>query len=98
MRGAAWAVLAMACEGPEGPAPGSESPAPAPVPVPVPVPESTTATGCAAPGAVCTVLGMPGVALLTGTEGEATEFGLHVPTGTAIGSGGEIYVADESNH
>jgi sugar lactone lactonase YvrE len=86
-----WLALAVACgERPDpvgdAPAEGTETSAPA------------VATGCAAPGVVCTALGLPGLSLNNGNEGEAHAFGLHLPTGVVVGKAGEVYVADESNH
>jgi sugar lactone lactonase YvrE len=96
---AAWLVFAVACDSPREPVDRQGDPADPPEPVTTPQPSpATTPTGCAAPGVVCTVLGLPQLAMSNGNEGEADQFGLHLPTGVVLGSGGEVYVADESNH
>ena len=56
------------------------------------------ATGCAAAGVVCTVMGRPGLGLNSGPTGQGLSFGLHFPVGVAIDPAGVRYVADESNH
>jgi serine/threonine-protein kinase len=58
----------------------------------------SAATGCAAAGVVCTVMGRPGLGLNSGPTGQGLSFGLHFPVGIAIDPAGVRYVADESNH